>query len=102
MKVAQHFSAGFGFLNARVPPGTIEYGLVPATLEAPMRLCLSSLRDGVFFNLNPAMNCWATFAVSLRDSSQYRLPHLRNKTLRRRRWAVAGRYHHRVRDGTLV
>jgi hypothetical protein len=56
MKVAQHFSAGLGFLNAHVPPGTIEYGLEPATLEAPMRLCLSSLRDGVFFNLNPAMN----------------------------------------------
>jgi hypothetical protein len=79
MKVAQHFSAALTFLNARVPPGTIEYSLVPATLEAPMRLCLSSLRDGVFFNLNPAMNCWATFAVSLRDSSQYRLPQSRNK-----------------------
>jgi hypothetical protein len=77
MKVAQHFSAGLGFLNARVPSasGTIEYSLVPATLKAlPMRLCLSSLRDGVFFNLNPAMNCWATFDVSLRDSSRYRLP----------------------------
>jgi len=79
MKVAQHFSAGLAFLNARVPPGTIEYDLVPATLEAPARLCLSSLRDGVFFNLNPAMNCWATFAVSLRDSSQNRLLHSRNK-----------------------
>ncbi len=47
MKVAQPrktFGAGLAFLNARVPPGTIEYGLVPATLEAPMRLCLSSLR----------------------------------------------------------
>jgi hypothetical protein len=29
MKVAQHFSAGLAFLNARVPPGTIEYGLAP-------------------------------------------------------------------------
>jgi hypothetical protein len=29
MKVAQHFSAGLAFLNARFPPGTIEYGLAP-------------------------------------------------------------------------
>jgi hypothetical protein len=99
MKVAQHFSAGLGFLNARVPPGAIEYGLVPA-LEAPIRLCLSSLRDGVFFNLNPAMNCRATFAVSLRDSSRYRLPHSLNKP--RRRWAVARHHHYPARHRTLV
>jgi hypothetical protein len=82
MKVAQTFGAGLAFLNARVPPGTIEYDLVPATLEAPARLCLSSLRDGVFFNLHPAPKVFrgrATFAVSLPESSQNRLPHSRNK-----------------------
>jgi hypothetical protein len=30
---------------------------------------LPSLRDGVFFNPNPAMNCWATFAVFLRNEA---------------------------------
>ena len=58
-----------------------------------MSVSLSSLWDGVFLNLNRAINCWATFAASLRDGSHASYPHSRTK-----RYADA----HRSLPGDIV
>ena len=65
MKVAQHFSAGLASLNASVPEGTVEFRC-HGQRTGRHALFDRPWRDGsIFSDINPAINCWATFIASL-------------------------------------